>query len=145
MALDNARLESLAEASQLARAAGSEQSSESEDIKVPSKSKPNNICAKEQQRERERERQRGQPLEYKYSPLSGDSDVDSDVGESMSDESIALLAHEMLCCEHESDTDSGEDEQQQEEEEDKVTEQRDEDDEDLELEQLLDRCDTESK
>nr|XP_032289257.1 acidic leucine-rich nuclear phosphoprotein 32 family member E [Drosophila virilis] len=116
MALDNARLVSLAKASQLARAVGSESSgSESEDIEFPSKSKPNDICAKEQQQEHER--QRGQPLEYKYSPLSGDSDVDSDVGESMSDESIALLAHEMLCCEHESDTDSGEDDQGEEEEE----------------------------
>ncbi|XP_034489480.1 clumping factor A [Drosophila innubila] len=44
-------------------------------------------------------------VEYKYSPLSCDSDVDTELDNS-SDESIALLAHEILCCEHDTDTDT---------------------------------------
>lgn len=44
-------------------------------------------------------------VEYQYSPLDGDSDVEES-STLTSDESIALLAHEMLCCEHDSDTDT---------------------------------------
>lgn len=44
-------------------------------------------------------------VEYKYSPLDGDSDRDEPSTQT-SDESIALLAHEILCCEHDSDTEA---------------------------------------
>ncbi|KAM8720657.1 hypothetical protein ACLKA7_006661 [Drosophila subpalustris] len=47
--------------------------------------------------------------EYKYSPLSCDSDVDNEL-ENPSDESAALLAHEILCCDHDTDTESDSDE-----------------------------------
>lgn len=46
------------------------------------------------------------PHSLKYSPLDGDSDIELDDVEIFCEETIALLAHEILCCEGESDSES---------------------------------------
>ncbi|XP_043065969.1 uncharacterized protein [Drosophila bipectinata] len=46
------------------------------------------------------------PHSLKYSLLDGDSDIELDDVELFCEETIALLAHEILCCEGESDSES---------------------------------------
>ncbi|XP_037724730.1 clumping factor B [Drosophila subpulchrella] len=48
----------------------------------------------------------GDPQTNLYSPLAGDSDNDQDEADIFSEETISLLAHEILCCEGESDSET---------------------------------------
>jgi len=48
----------------------------------------------------------GDPQTNLYSPLAGDSDNDQDEVEIFCEETISLLAHEILCCEGESDSET---------------------------------------